>query len=117
MTNNTAIIEAAARALFAAEMPGSDWEVFPGLHDKFRACARAVLAAARAVQRKSDYVLSNETAERIATAVLAAVTPIIRAAALEAAALRIEAYEEDYLMRNEIAAAIRALKASAEDST
>ena len=118
-------------------------------------------AAARAVQRKSDYVLSNETAQRLASAVLAAVTPLIedayarrldaaeeiarkgneyakgwklleddgsittlgedhasiRAAALEEAALRIEADEEDYLMRNEIAAAIRALKASAEDST
>jgi len=37
-------------------------------------------------------------------------TPLIRAEALEEAALRIEADEEDYLVRNEVAAAIRALK-------
>ena len=66
--------------------------------------------AARAVQGKSDYVYSNVIAERIATAVVAAVTPLIRAQALEDAARRIEADEEDYLMRNEIAAAIRTLK-------
>jgi len=41
-------------------------------------------AAARAVQREV-YVLSNETAERIATAVLATVTPLIRAQVLEQA--------------------------------
>jgi hypothetical protein len=46
----------------------------------------------------------------IVRCVLAAVTPLIRAAALEEAAQRIEADEEDYLVRNEVAAAIRALK-------
>jgi hypothetical protein len=40
---------------------------------------------------------------------LAAATPLIRAAALEEAAQRIEADEEDYLMRNYVAAAIRTL--------
>jgi len=34
----------------------------------------------------------------------------IKAAALERAAQRIEANDEDYMMRNEVAAAIRALK-------
>jgi hypothetical protein len=81
-----AIIEAAARALFASEMPDSDWEVFPGLHDKFRACARAVLAA---------------------------VTPLIRAEAFEDAAKVAERFN-DYgwggTVGENIAAAIRSLK-------
>jgi hypothetical protein len=42
--------------------------------------------------------------------ILAAVTPLIRADALEEAALRIEADEEDYLMRMYVAGAIRTLK-------
>jgi hypothetical protein len=50
------IIEAAARALFASEMPGSDWRVFPGLHDKFRARARAIVPLIRALQERKEQV-------------------------------------------------------------
>lgn len=66
MSDDPAIIEAAARALFASEMPGSEWEVFPGLHDKYRSNARTI--------------------ERLAEVILAAATPLIRAQALEEAA-------------------------------
>jgi hypothetical protein len=49
--------------------------------------------------------------QKRARAALARMEPaLIRAAALEEAAQRIEADEEDYLVRNEVAAAIRALK-------
>jgi len=81
--SDPAIIEAAARALFASEMPGSDWRVFPGLHDKFRARARAV-------------------------------TPLIRAQAIEDAAKVVEDCEmnsnEEVDAQLQIIAAIRALK-------
>jgi len=46
----------------------------------------------------------------LAVIILAAVTPLVRAAVLEQAAQRIEADEEDYLMRTYVAAAIRTLK-------
>ena len=45
----------------------------------------------------------------IARVLIPAVTPLIEAAALERASKAIEAEEEDYLMRGEAAAAIRAL--------
>ena len=51
--------------------------------------------------------------KRKAEAPLLTAAPMIRAAALEEAAQRIEADGEDYLVRNEVAAAIRALKADA----
>lgn len=66
--------------------------------------------AARALQDALGNTLLPILNRHIASIVLTAVTPLIRAATLEEAALRIEAAEEDYLMRNEIAAAIRALK-------
>jgi phosphoribosyl 1,2-cyclic phosphodiesterase len=57
---NDDIIEAAARALFASEMPGSDWEVFPGLHDKFLARARAVTLLVRnATLEEAAHVAEN----------------------------------------------------------
>ena len=65
-------------------------------------------AAARALQDCGQW--DSYYSEQMAEAVLAAVTPLIRAAALERAAQRIEANDEDYMMRNEVAAKIRTLK-------
>jgi len=61
MTHDPAIIEAAARALFASEMPGADWRVLPGLHDKFRARARAVtpLIEAAALERAAKVAMDH----------------------------------------------------------
>jgi hypothetical protein len=79
------ILEAAARAMCNRHFPGK-WEVnSDASHNWYRDLARSSLAA---------------------------VEPLIRAQVLEEAALRIEADEEAYLMRNEIAASIRALKVS-----
>jgi Flp pilus assembly protein TadG len=65
--------------------------------------------AARAVQKKSDYDLSDDTAERIATAVLAAVTPLILERAAQVAD---EHFSPDDIecFAEKIATAIRALK-------
>jgi TRAP-type C4-dicarboxylate transport system substrate-binding protein len=68
-------------------------------------------AAARLIAYSWDEATENEReySREAARAVLTAVTPLIEAAALERAAQRIEADEEDYVMRNEVAAAIRAI--------
>jgi hypothetical protein len=82
----TDIIEAAARALREIEDNPNDVPIWGG-----------------------DY---RYTAERV----LAAVAPLIRAAALEEAAALIETYGEDYpsegdwLMRGDVAAKLRAMK-------
>ena len=70
----------------------------------------AIIEAAALALLNAYYPMSRRTAELIAGIILPAVTPLIRAAALEEAAQRIEADEEDYLVRNEVAAALRALK-------
>jgi len=67
-------------------------------------------AAARALQNGTHTVYSYDNALEFARIMLTAVTPLIRAQAFEDAARRIEADEEDYLMRNYVAAAIRTLK-------
>jgi len=67
-------------------------------------------AAARALQNGTHAVYSYDNALEFARIMLKAVRPLIRAAALEEAAQRIEADEEDYLMRMYVAAAIRTLK-------
>jgi hypothetical protein len=95
--SDPALIEAAARALFASEMPGSDWEVFPGLHDKYRSNARTI--------------------ERLAETILTAATPLIRAAALEEAARIFEADSRHLFDGQGIAAAIRALAGRPADPT
>ena len=88
-------VEAAARALFAAEMPGSDWNVFPSLHDKFRSKAATI--------------------ERLAETILTAATPLIRAQAFEEAAQVADDHHKAPYAGPEgdaywIAAKIRALK-------
>jgi hypothetical protein len=67
-------------------------------------------AAARALHDDPYIIVGGEEVQRLACSIVAAVTPLIRAAALEEVALRIEADEEDYLMRMDVAAAIRTLK-------
>jgi hypothetical protein len=77
----TAIIEAAARALFSAACPHK-WDLRPELHEKYRIMACAV-------------------------------TPLIRAAALEEAARVVEGEpfcSTSEWLNNQIAARIRALK-------
>jgi len=70
-------------------------------------------AARQALLEAYGYPMAPEHTDRISHAVLATVTPLIEANALEEAAQRIETDGEDYLVRNEVAAAIRALKADA----
>ena len=67
-------------------------------------------AAARALHTESYMFTDDEEDNRVVRAIIAAVTPLIRAATLEEAAQRIEADEEDYLVRNEVAAMLRSLK-------
>ena len=67
-------------------------------------------AARQALLEAYGYPMAPEHADRISHAVLAAVTPLIRAAALEEAA---QLAEDDVLTlvnKHKIAAAIRALK-------
>ena len=92
---NPAIIEAAARVLFERDMPGS-WD-----H----------------IEDYKHWTAEDERDEyrETAAAVLAAVTPLIEAAALERAAKSFEDEEEldadsAWLSRREIAASLRALK-------
>jgi excisionase family DNA binding protein len=66
-------------------------------------------AAARALRSASAWTISAESASAYAEVVLTTVTPLIEATALERAAKAIETEEEDYLMRGEVVAAIRAL--------
>jgi hypothetical protein len=65
-------------------------------------------AAARALHNGND-LLDPEECSEIVRRILAAVSPLIRAAALEEAAQAMDA-EESYLMPDEAARAIRALK-------
>jgi hypothetical protein len=82
-------------------------------------------AAARAIYDFDHYPMpwSSETEEKrgdyreLAATVLTAVAPLIRAQALEEAAQRIEADEEDYLMRMYVAAAVRTLAGRPADPT
>jgi hypothetical protein len=67
-------------------------------------------AAARAMSDEDAAGMDPWWYRNLAQSALAAVTPMIEAAALERAAKAIETEEEDYLMRGEVVAAIRALK-------
>jgi hypothetical protein len=84
MNDHPDIIEAAARALYDFDNYPMPWN-------------------SEIEEKRNDY-------RELATNVLTAVTPIIRNVALEEAAQRIEADEEDYLMRMYVAAVIRTLK-------
>jgi hypothetical protein len=83
-TSKPTIIEAAARAIYDFDHHPMQW-------------------SNAKEEKRRDY-------RDLAAIVLATVTPLIRAAALEEAVQRIEADDEDYLMRMYVAAAIRTLK-------
>jgi len=121
------ILEAAARAIYDFDhypMPWSnETEEKRGDYRELAATVLAAVApliedayakkldAAEEIARKGNKYVQNwkllEDDGSVTT--LGAVAPLIRAAALEEAAQRIEADEEDYLMRNYVAAAIRTL--------
>jgi hypothetical protein len=66
-------------------------------------------AAARALQSASAWTIGTNMARSYVETIISYTKPGIEAAALERAAKAIETEEEDYLMREEVAAAIRAL--------
>jgi hypothetical protein len=122
------IIEAAARAIYDFDSYPMPWSreteekrgdyrelaatilaaVAPLIEDAY---AKKLDAAEEIARKGNEYVQSWKLLEDDGSVTtLGAVAPLIRAAALEEAALRIEADEEDYLMRMYVAAAIRTLK-------
>jgi hypothetical protein len=122
------IIEAAAQAIYDFDSYPMPWssETETRRRDYRELAATVVAAVAPLIE--DAYAKKLDAAEEIArkgneyvkgwklleddgsVTTLGAVAPLIRAAALEEAALRIEADEEDYLMRMYAAEAIRTLK-------
>ena len=126
MTHDPAIIEAAARAIYDFDsypMPwSSETEEKRGDYRELAATVLAAVApliedayakkldAAEEIARKgNEYVQNWKLLEDDGSVTTLGAAAAIRAAALEEAAQRIEADEEDYLMRNYVAAAIRTL--------
>ena len=122
-----AITEAAARAIYDFDnhpMPwSSETEEKRGDYRELAATVLAAVApliedayakkldAAEEIARKgSEYVQNWKLLEDDGSVTTLGAAAAIRAAALEEAAQRIEADEEDYLMRMYVAAAIRSLK-------
>ena len=80
--------------------------VAPLIEDAY---AKKLDAAEEIARKGSEYVQNWKLLEDDGSVTTLGAAAAIRAAALEEAAQRIEADEEDYLMRNYVAAAIRTL--------